>query len=132
MYRFCSLLRGNCGKIPVLYMKTSIHPTWYHDCKVTCSCGNTFAIGSVKESLQVDICDKCHPFFTGEVKFVDRQGRVDKFRKQQLLATEKQQQAKKMGKKSEKAVDSKSYRELLQDQQVALRQTTKAEAAPKA
>ena len=112
-------------------MKSSIHPTWYHDCTVTCSCGNTFTIGSVKEALQVDICDKCHPFFTGEVKFVDRQGRVDKFRKQQLMATEKQQQAKKMNKKAEKAGESKSYRELLQDQQVALRQAAKIEVAAK-
>lgn len=113
-------------------MKSSIHPNWYHNCTVTCSCGNTFSVGSVKESLQVDICDKCHPFFTGEMKFVDRQGRVDKFRKQQLLASEKQQQAKKSGKKSDKTADSKSYRELLQDQQVALRQAAKAETAVKA
>lgn len=108
-------------------MKSTIHPTWYHDCAVTCSCGNTFVIGSVRETLQVDICDKCHPFFTGEVKFVDRQGRVDKFRKQQQLASEKQNLTKKIGKKSEKTAESKSYRELLQDQQVALRQAAKAE-----
>lgn len=112
-------------------MKSSIHPTWYHDCAVTCSCGNTFTIGSVRETLQVDICDKCHPFFTGEVKFVDRQGRVDKFRKQQLLASEKQEKNKKIGKKSKEAVDTKSYRELLQDQQTALRQAAKADAPVK-
>lgn len=109
-------------------MKPTIHPTWYHESAVTCSCGNTFTIGSVKESLQVDICDKCHPFFTGEVKFVDRQGRVDKFRKQQQLASEKQ--AKKLGKKADKpAAETKSYRELLQDQQSALRQAAKSETA---
>lgn len=112
-------------------MKSTIHPTWYHDCKVTCSCGNTFTIGSVKDSLQIDICDKCHPFFTGEVKFVDRQGRVEKFRKQQEEATKKQAQTQRIGKKTQKATDSKSYRELLQDQQVALRQAAKAEIAAK-
>lgn len=112
-------------------MKSTIHPTWYHDCAVTCSCGNAFTIGSVRESLQVDICDKCHPFFTGEVKFVDRQGRVDKFRKQQQLASEKQEKNKRIGKKIKKIVDTKSYRELLQDQQVALRQASKADAPAK-
>lgn len=111
-------------------MKSTIHPNWHHDCTVTCSCGNTFTIGSVRDSLQVDICDKCHPFFTGEIKFVDRQGRVEKFRKQQLLATEKQSAAKKTSKKADKNAESKSYRELLQDQQVALRQAAKATTAP--
>lgn len=106
-------------------MKQNIHPTWYHEAPVVCSCGNTFTIGSTRESLQIDICDKCHPFFTGEVKFVDRQGRVDKFRKQQELAAQKQQ-SKKAGKKTQKEVETKSYRELLQDQQAALRQASKA------
>ena len=59
-------------------MKQGIHPQWY-ECQVTCSCGNTFTTGSIESTLQVDICDNCHPFFTGEVRFVDRQGRVDRF-----------------------------------------------------
>lgn len=112
-------------------MKSSIHPTWYPEAAVTCSCGNTFTIGSTKESLQVDICDKCHPFFTGEVKFVDRQGRVDKFRKQQQLAAEKQQ-TKKSSKRAQADTESKSYRELLQDQQAALRAAAKQSAPAKA
>ena len=67
-------------------MKQGIHPTWHPNAQITCSCGNSFTVGSVFESLHVDICNKCHPFFTGEMKFVDRQGRVDRFMKKMQLA----------------------------------------------
>jgi len=66
-------------------MKKGIHPT-YHDAKVTCVCGNTFNVGSTKPSIDVDICSKCHPFFTGEMKFVDTQGRIEKFQAKQKAA----------------------------------------------
>ena len=69
-------------------MKANIHPKWYPDAQVTCSCGNMFTIGSTKPTIHVEICSKCHPFFTGEMKFVDTLGRVEKFQ-------EKQKQAKK-------------------------------------
>jgi len=61
-------------------MKPGIHPE-YHLTTVTCSCGNTFETGSVKKNLRVEICAVCHPFFTGQQKFVDAGGRVDKFKK---------------------------------------------------
>ncbi|MBW7477759.1 50S ribosomal protein L31 [Paenibacillus oenotherae] len=61
-------------------MKESIHPT-YHITTVTCACGNSFESGSVKQSLRVEICSACHPFYTGKQKFVDVGGRVDKFKK---------------------------------------------------
>jgi large subunit ribosomal protein L31 len=61
-------------------MKQGIHPE-YHECKVTCACGETFTTGSVKKELRVDICSKCHPFFTGKQKLVDTGGRVDRFNK---------------------------------------------------
>ncbi|GMA50895.1 50S ribosomal protein L31 [Alicyclobacillus contaminans] len=61
-------------------MKTGIHPE-YHVTTVTCACGETFETGSVKENLRVEICSKCHPFFTGKQKLVDVGGRVDKFNK---------------------------------------------------
>ncbi len=61
-------------------MKQGIHPD-YKKSKVTCACGNTFETGSVKEELRVEICSECHPFFTGRQKFVDKGGRVDKFKK---------------------------------------------------
>lgn len=60
-------------------MKAAIHPQWYNDARVTCACGNTFVVGATKPELRVEICYKCHPFFTGEMKFVDTMGRVEKF-----------------------------------------------------
>jgi large subunit ribosomal protein L31 len=60
-------------------MKSAIHPTYYNDAVVSCACGNTFTTGSVKQQLPVEICSACHPFFTGEMKYVDTAGRVDKF-----------------------------------------------------
>lgn len=61
-------------------MKEGIHPT-YHEATVTCACGNTFKTGSTKEDLKVEICSECHPFYTGRQKFVERGGRVERFKK---------------------------------------------------
>jgi large subunit ribosomal protein L31 len=69
-------------------MKANIHPT-YHQIDVTCSCGAVFVTGSTKDSMTVDICAKCHPFFTGEQRFVDKVGRVQKFQTKQANATGK-------------------------------------------
>jgi len=66
-------------------MKKEIHPD-YKDCQVTCACGNTFAIMTNKESMTIDICNECHPFFTGSEKIVDATGRVDKFKKKYKLS----------------------------------------------
>lgn len=117
-------------------MKSNIHPTWYHDATVNCACGNTFTTGSTLHTIQVDICNKCHPFFTGELKFVDRQGRVDRFMQKMQLAQQKQA-AQKGTKKGAKADDSaaqssqpvKSYQEILREQQSQLRKTTAQDAA---
>ncbi len=59
-------------------MKDGIHPN-YAESKVTCACGNTFVTRSVKPAINVEICSACHPFFTGKQKFVDSEGRVDRF-----------------------------------------------------
>ena len=96
-------------------MKQGIHPNWNNDCVVTCSCGNSFTTGSSKKSMQVDICSACHPFFTGEMKFVDRQGRVDKFMKKQKVAAAKQDQ-KKAKKVEKKQAQQKSYKQILREQ----------------
>ncbi len=61
-------------------MKEKIHPE-YHKAVVKCACGETFETGSTKKELKVEICSKCHPFFTGRQKFVDTGGRVEKFKK---------------------------------------------------
>ena len=61
-------------------MKEKIHPK-YIDCQVTCGCGNTFTTRATVKEMRVEICNSCHPFYTGKQKFVDAAGRVDKFRK---------------------------------------------------
>jgi len=61
-------------------MKEGIHPN-YGKAVVKCACGETFETGSVKQTMNVDICSKCHPFFTGRQKLIDTGGRVDKFKK---------------------------------------------------
>ncbi len=66
-------------------MKTDIHPK-YMVCKVTCACGNTFVTRSTQAGIKVDICSACHPFFTGDQKFVDTAGRVDRFRQRYAKA----------------------------------------------
>jgi large subunit ribosomal protein L31 len=62
-------------------MKEKIHPKYFPDAKVTCSCGNTFTTGSTRQTLRVELCNKCHPFFTGEQKIIDTAGRVERFNK---------------------------------------------------
>ena len=62
-------------------MKTAIHPTYYPDAAVTCSCGNIFTVGSTKSSLRVEICSKCHPYFTGEQRIIDTEGRVERMKR---------------------------------------------------
>ena len=64
----------------VKIMKEGIHPK-YQKVTVTCVCGNTFVTGSTKKELRVEICSKCHPFYTGKQKLVDAGGRVDRFKK---------------------------------------------------
>jgi large subunit ribosomal protein L31 len=64
-------------------MKQGIHPTYFDDTKVTCACGNKFTTGSTLEKIDVEVCSKCHPFFTGQHKFVDIKGRIDKFKEKQ-------------------------------------------------
>ena len=66
-------------------MKKDIHPN-YVDCNVTCACGNSFTIKSVKPEMSIDICNECHPFFTGSEKVVDTAGRIDKFKKKYKLS----------------------------------------------
>ena len=63
-------------------MKTGIHPE-YHEIKVVCSCGNSFSTRSTMggDTLQVEVCSACHPFYTGQQKLMDTAGRVDQFRK---------------------------------------------------
>ena len=66
-------------------MKPKIHPEYYTDAQVICACGNTFTIGSTRKTLKVELCSKCHPFFTGEQRVVDTLGRVERFKRRYKL-----------------------------------------------
>lgn len=79
-------------------MREKIHPQ-YVDAEVTCGCGETFQTRSTKARIKVEICSKCHPFYTGKQKFVDTAGRVEKFQKKygwsEKTASERASQGKK-------------------------------------
>jgi large subunit ribosomal protein L31 len=62
-------------------MKDKIHPKYYEDAEVICSCGNTFKTGSTRKQLKVELCSKCHPFFSGERRVIDTAGRVERFKR---------------------------------------------------
>ncbi len=65
-------------------MRKDIHPN-YIDCQVKCACGNEFILKSDKDAMSIDICNECHPFFTGSEKIVDAAGRVEKFKNKYKL-----------------------------------------------
>lgn len=60
-------------------MKADIHPKWYPEAKVVCACGNSFTVGSTVEEIHVEVCSNCHPFFTGQIRYADVAGRIEKF-----------------------------------------------------
>jgi len=62
-------------------MKESIHPEYYTDAEVVCACGNRFTAGATRKQLKVEVCSKCHPFYTGERRMMDTGGRVEKFKR---------------------------------------------------
>ncbi len=67
-------------------MKEKIHPKYFEDAQVVCSCGNTYTTGSTKKTIHVELCSKCHPFYTGEKRMVDTAGRVERFKQRYKLA----------------------------------------------
>lgn len=68
-------------------MKAEIHPKYFSNCKAVCACGNTFVTGSVLPEIRVDVCGACHPFYTGKEKFVDTEGRVERFQRKVAVAS---------------------------------------------
>ena len=66
-------------------MKADIHPRYYPDAQVVCSCGTTFNAGATQPTLRVEICSQCHPFFTGEQRIVDTEGRVERMKRRYNL-----------------------------------------------
>ena len=74
-------------------MKEKIHPTWFPQARVHCACGNVFNTGSTLKEISVEICSACHPLFTGQQKFIDTAGRVDKFNQRMAAAEKKKAEA---------------------------------------
>lgn len=70
-------------------MKPDIHPTYHEKAQVACACGHTFTVGSTKEKLQIEICYKCHPFYTGKEKLIDAAGKVERFKARRAKARSK-------------------------------------------
>ena len=87
-------------------MKQDIHPKTNTSAVVKCACGNSFETISTRDNISVEICSNCHPFYTGQQKFVDTEGRIDKFVKKQKVATEKKLKADEL--KKTKAAKKKS------------------------
>ena len=98
-------------------MKQGIHPVWYTQAQVSCACGNMFTVGATKQEIKIDICARCHPFFTGEMKFVDTMGRVERFQQKQKKAqdasTKRAEKKIKKQEKDEQLRAPKSLKEML-------------------
>lgn len=97
-------------------MKANIHPKYYESAQVICACGNRFTTGSTLEIIKVELCNKCHPFYTGEQKFVDSASRIQKFQQKQNIA--KQYLTKKVKKQEDqkaKDIAPKTLREMLME-----------------
>lgn len=88
-------------------MKKDIHPKYYKDAEIVCACGNKFNVGSTKLNIRVEICSSCHPYFTGADKFIDKAGRVDKFKakmsRYQAITDEKQKKVEEKARKKKEA-----------------------------
>lgn len=70
-------------------MKAAIHPKWFKDAKISCACGNIFTAGAVMPEINVEVCSNCHPFYTGQMKYLDAAGRVEAFKSKLSHVSEK-------------------------------------------
>ena len=94
-------------------MKKNIHPQYFTDSKVSCVCGNTFTAGSTVPEIRVDVCSNCHPLFTGEMKYVDTLGKVEKFQKAQEKAKQFKVKKQEVAKVRQERTRPNSLREML-------------------
>lgn len=95
-------------------MKSQVHPQYFQQANVICACGNRFTTGSTVELIHVELCNKCHPFYSGEQRFIDTASRIQKFQKKQDVS--KEYMSKKTKKKEEekkKQEAPKTLREML-------------------
>ncbi len=96
-------------------MKANIHPQYFEKAQVICVCGNRFTIGSTREIIHVELCYNCHPFYTGQQRFVDSDSLIKKFEnKQQAAQVYQQQKTKKKEEKKQKIQEGqKTLRQML-------------------
>lgn len=95
-------------------MKQAIHPKYNDQAQVICVCGNRFTVGSTQEIIHVELCNKCHPFYTGEQRFVDSASRIQKFQKKQEIGKKHQEVRKqKVEQQRSKSDGPKTLREML-------------------
>ena len=95
-------------------MKQGIHPQYFDDAKVSCVCGNTFTTGATVPEIRVEICSNCHPFFTGEMKYVDTLGKVERFQQKQAKAKQIKAQKQEVVKLREERKRPESLKEMLE------------------
>lgn len=97
-------------------MKANIHPTWYPQVQVTCACGTSFTVGSTLPEIRVEICSRCHPYFSGQQKYIDTLGVVERFQKRTEEAKVKQaERTKILEERRAKAQEQKKEKPTLRD-----------------
>lgn len=94
-------------------MKEGAHPTYHADARITCACGTVYTVGSTKKELKIEICSKCHPFYTGQRRIVDTAGRVERFVKKYNWGADKAPAESKKGPKFKKGTEE--VREILEE-----------------
>lgn len=95
-------------------MKANIHPAYFENAQVICVCGNRFTTGSTREIIHVELCSNCHPFYTGQQKFIDSGSLIKKFQdKQQAASLYQQKKVKKIMDKKKAQEGPKTLREML-------------------
>lgn len=95
-------------------MKANIHPKYFENAQVICVCGNRFTTGSTQEIIHIELCNKCHPFYTGEQRFVDAGSRIQRFQNKQQTATQyKAKKKEKVEEQKKRDQAPKSLREML-------------------
>jgi large subunit ribosomal protein L31 len=92
-------------------MKPDIHPEWYPNALVTCACGATFTVGATVPEIHTEVCDSCHPFFTGEQRIVDTAGQVERFmRRLEAGASQRETEIRRREEKRQAEIEAKRRR----------------------
>lgn len=96
-------------------MKANIHPKYFENAQVICVCGNRFSVGSTQEIIHVELCGKCHPFYTGQQRFVDTASRIQKFEQKKKAADQfVSKKVKKQEEQKKKESEPRTLREMLE------------------